>query len=95
MTISQYSVKRLRLDRELRQRSRILAFGHDAFRHAQIMALIVLLLDLTPWAFFEPGESSRRASFVLGWAIFMAAFYLLRPSILYAPLEKLDRDAAA
>jgi formate-dependent nitrite reductase membrane component NrfD len=93
--ISQYSIKRVRLDRELRDRSRILAFGLDAFRHAQIMALLILLLDLTPWAFYEPGESAQRASFVLGWAILMATIYLFRPSFLEVPLEKLERDASA
>lgn len=61
MSISAYSLKRLRLDRELRNRSRILAFGLDALRHAQIVALLVLLADLTRWPFFDPGEAGRRA----------------------------------
>jgi hypothetical protein len=95
VTVSDYSIKRLRLDRELRNQSRILAFGLDAFRHAQIMALLVLLADLTPWPLFDAGETGRRVSFVLGWAILMATVYLIRPSILHAPLDKLDRDAAA
>lgn len=94
MTIAQYSIKRLRLDRELRDRSRILAFGLDAFRHAQIMALLILLVDLTPWAFIEPGETAQRASFVLGWATLMATVYLLRASFLEVPFDRLDRDAA-
>ncbi len=94
MTIKDLALKRWQGDREFRRNQRGLAFLRDFFNHAQIMALLVLLSDLTPWPLGVDRTPGQRAFFVLGWAAIMAFIYFLRPSIL-EPKASQDRDAAA
>ncbi len=93
MKLTDYAIKSLRLNRELRTTSRIVAYALDAFRHAGILAFLLLCLDLTPWALFPAPDVRARLSFVVLWALCMALINLVRdPAI--AAISRKNRDAA-
>lgn len=94
MKLTDYAIKSLRLDRELRSSSRIVAYALDAFRHASIMALLLLCLDLTPFALYPTEEPRRRLTFIILWALLMALINLVRNPSVEATLDKADRDAS-
>ena len=94
MKLTEYATKSLRLDQELRSTSRVIAYALDAWRHAGIMALLLLVMDLTAWSPFAANEPRTRLSFVALWALFMAVFNLWRFPAAEAPLDHPDRDAA-
>jgi len=93
MTLSEYAIQSLRLDRRLRESSRITAYAVDVLRIAEIMALVTLLFDLTPWGAFEQTPQQRISS-VLFFSLFIAALNLVRNPAVEATLDKTDRDAA-
>jgi hypothetical protein len=92
MLVKDLAAQRWQRDREFRRDRRFLAFLMDFWRHAQIMALLVLLSDLTPWPLGADRTPGQRAFFVLGWAFLMALIYVVRPSLL-EPKAPQDRDA--
>ena len=93
MTLSEYAIQSLRLDRQLRASSRITAYAVDALRIAEIMALVTLLFDLTPWGNLEQ-TPQQRIGFVVFFSLLMAAINLVRHPAVEATLDKTDRDAA-
>ena len=90
MTLSEYALRSLHLDRQLRASSRITAYGVQALRMAEIMALLTLLSDLTPWRVVaeSPGQ---RISFIAFFSLAMAALNLVRDPGIEEQLDALDR----
>ena len=94
MTLTEYSIQSLRLDRRLRESSKISAYAVEAFRIATVMALVVLVSDLTPWRVANESPE-RRMGFVIFVALVLAAVNLVRSRWFEATLDTLDRDAAS
>lgn len=94
MTLSEYAIQSLRLDRQLRASSRITAYAVDALRIAEIMALVTLVFDLTPWGDLDQ-TPQQRIGFVVFFSLLMAAINLVRNPDVEATLDKADRDAPA
>ena len=93
MTLTEYAIQSLRLDRQLRASSRITAFAVDALRTAEVMALVTLLFDLTPWGTVDQ-TPQQRIGFVVLFSLTMAAINLVRNPAVEATLDKADHDAA-
>jgi hypothetical protein len=94
MTLTEYSIQSLRLDRRLRESSRISAYAVEALGIAKVMALVLLVSDLTPWSVANESPEGRMV-FVIFFALGMAAVNLVRHPDAEATLDNLDRDAAS
>jgi len=79
MTLTEYAIQSLRLDRRLRESSRISAYAVEAFRSATVMALVVLVSDLTPLSVADESPE-QRIGFVIFFALLMPAVNLVRTS---------------
>lgn len=77
MTFWDYLVSSERLRNETAQSRPLLFFFTETGRHAAVMALVLVVMDVTPLA-FQHDSALSRLLFIGVWSAFMAGWRLVR-----------------
>jgi hypothetical protein len=77
MTITEYAVRSVALRKDIAASQPLIGYSIEVLRHAALMALALMFLDLGPSTAFN-GTPWARARFIVGFGLLMGAVQVWR-----------------